>query len=223
MKKISLLLAVLLSILSMKAQISLTDTQGNTLNGNIELNGSETFYFYVHNGSDTSIHFIVKAIDVYTAPGAVWEVCACGVCAQVDRPGQIGNTTELAANTDYTETHITYFPPETDAKENSTITLAVVNPFNRDDSVAISFTGITPTIVPQAEKAIIYPTITTDKLNFNFQAEAYQIYDMQGKIIEQGILKKQKTIPLTNISKAGTYFIRFKTQQGDKIFGFIKK
>ena len=198
--------------------------------------GSDLFYgtdLHLHNNGADSDFFIAKyqtektvnpcptptaivieeieaeSVQLSWTPGAEenqWEV-AYGT------PGFDPETAENVLIVNIPEATLENLAPETDY---IVYVRAICEEENQSDwSASVSFTTKELSVENQQTKNLsIYPNPTTGMLNISgeINLKSYQLYDLQGRLVQQGKLTQHK-IDLSKIEK-GLYFLQIENQQG---------
>jgi hypothetical protein len=145
-------------------------------------------------------------------------IFSVGVQAQETVPAAGGEATGSGGTSSYTLGQIVY---ATHTGSNGSVAQGVQQPYEISATIGIEVTEINLELVA-------YPNPTNNALtlnirNYNNEKLTYQVYDMQGKIIENGTVKSNFTDISLEGQPVATYFINItKNNQLIKTFRIVK-
>lgn len=234
MKKTLLFLAIILMTNIAFSQIIFSDTLDNHYsNGDTLLlpndsgDGVDDVYFDVFNSNPANVEFIVEVIEYDKPNGTYLNMCANGVCGEINTvPERIGDTTEIGAGEYSDNMHISYMHFGT--TEYAFIKVKATNVNDANDTAVISFkTSETTNILEQKaqiSKINIYPNPVSKILSIYYtdvNQDIISIINSTGEIVQQTQINSKSGSVSINISelKQGIYFVKI----GNKSKKFIKR
>ena len=145
-------------------------------------------------------------------------ICSVGLHAQKTVPATGGEATGTGGTTSYSVGQVVY---TTNTGSNGSIAQGVQQPYEISITTGVNETSINLNLS-------VYPNPTTNFLNLKFDSEklenlSYQLYDLQGKVIENNKVNDNSTkIKMEALPKA-IYFLKVtKNKEIVKTFKIIK-
>jgi hypothetical protein len=145
-------------------------------------------------------------------------IFSVGVQAQESVPATGGDATGAGGSSSFTVGQVVY---TTHTGSNGSVAQGVQQPYEISTTIGIEVTEINLELVA-------YPNPTNNALtlnigNYNNEKLTYQVYDMQGKVIENGAVKSNFTHISLEEQPVATYFINVtKNNRIIKTFKIVK-